>query len=252
VNDAVNQAVGEGMRVRVVVFAVIAIALGALFVRLGFWQLDRLTWRRALNAEVASHMAAAPVPVALLPRDSAALRYRRAEISGVFDYTNQVVITQRIRGGSPGVNLLTPLRIPGRDTAYLVNRGWVYSPDGKTVNQAAWREADTVRLTAYALPAYSVAANTAGVVSNRVMRTLDVNAIQKDMPYPIARMQLIQIGDTVTADGVPPRVQPPTPDEGSHKSYAFQWFSFAAIAVIGAGIFAVTDKNRNRPRVDNT
>ena len=113
------------LRARVIVFVVVALALAALFARLGFWQLDRLVWRRALNAEVASHIAAAPVSVAELPRDSAAMRYRRVQLRGAFDYANEIVITQRIRGGSPGVNLLTPLRVDGSDTAYLVNRGWV-------------------------------------------------------------------------------------------------------------------------------
>ena len=122
--------VTSGMRPRVVVFIVLALALASLFVRLGFWQLDRLTWRRALNAEVAQHITAPPVPIDSLPSDSAAMRYRRVQLTGVFDYANEIVLTQRIRGGSPGVNLLTPLRFAGRDSAYLVNRGWVYSPDG--------------------------------------------------------------------------------------------------------------------------
>lgn len=240
------------MRPRVVVFIVIAFALASLFVRLGFWQLDRLTWRRALNAEVAQHITTPPVPIDALPRDSAAMRYRRVQLTGVFDYANEIVITQRIRGGSPGVNLLTPLRIPGRDSAYLVNRGWVYSPDGKDVNQKQWQEPDTATVVAFALPAPSVIANAAGVVSPKIMRSLDFDAIQKGLPYPIARVQLIQLGDTSPAANIPPRLQPPAPSEGPHKSYALQWFSFAAIAIFGAGIFAYTDRNRHKPRVDNT
>jgi surfeit locus 1 family protein len=240
------------LRLRVIVFAVIAVALAALFVRLGFWQLDRLAWRRALNAEVAAHITAPPVTVAMLPRDSAAMRYRRVLVRGVYDYPNEVVITQRIRGGSPGVNLLTPLRVAGSDSAYLINRGWVYSPDGKTVDQAQWREPDTVEVLAFALPANTSDASAAGASGPKLMRSLDFDAVQKGMPYPVARVQLVQLGDTSPKANVPPRLIPPPPSEGAHKSYAFQWFSFAAIALIGAGIFAVTDRNRHQPRVDNT
>ena len=242
----------SGVRMRVIVFCVISVALAALFVRLGRWQLDRLTWRRALNAEVAAHTAAAPVPVDQLPRDSAAMRYRRVQLSGVFDYANEIVITQRIRGGSPGVHLLTPLRIPGRDTAWLINRGWVYSPDGKVIDRAKWRETDTATVVAFALPAASIAPNVAGVVSAKIMRSLDFNAVQQGLPYPIARVQLVQLGDTAPKGNIPPRLQPPAPDEGSHKSYAIQWFSFATIALVGAGLFAYNDRNRHKPRVDNT
>ena len=241
-----------GVRVRVVVFVVISIALAALFTRLGFWQLGRLEWRRALNAEVAAHITAAPVPIDSLPRDSAALRYRRVRVRGVFDYGNEVVLTQRIRGGSPGVNLLTPLRVGASDSAYLVNRGWVYSPNGKDVDLAKWKEADTVDVVAFALPASRNAAGAAGLTSPKIMRTLDFDAVQRGMPYPVARIQLVQLGDSAPSGNIPPRIAPPPPSEGSHKSYALQWFSFAAIALVGAGLFAWTDRNRHKPRVDNT
>lgn len=240
------------MRPRVIVFIVISVLLASLFVRLGFWQLDRLAWRRALNAEVAAHLGQPPVPVESLPRDSAAMRYRRVQLRGVFDYANEVVITQRIRGGSPGVNLLTPLRVAGRDTAYLINRGWVYSPDGKAIDQARWREPDTADVIAFALPASTADTAAAGLTSPKLMRTLDFDAVQKGMPYPLARIHLVQLGDTSPKVNVPPRLIPPPPSEGAHKSYAFQWFSFATIALIGAGIFAYTDRNRHQPRVDNT
>lgn len=241
-----------GVRIRVIVFCLISFALAALFVRLGFWQLDRLAWRRALNAEVAQRLAAAPVPVDSLPTDGAARRYRRVQASGVFDYANEVVMTQRIRGGSPGVNLLTPLRIAGQDSAYLVNRGWVYSPDGRQVDQAKWREADSVNVLAFALPAATSDSSAAGILGPKVMRTLDFDAVQKGMPYPVARVQLVQLGDTSPKGDIPPRLVPPPPSEGAHRSYAVQWFSFATIALIGAALFAYNDRRRHLPRVDDT
>lgn len=240
------------MRPRVIVFGVISFALAALFIRLGFWQLSRLQWRRGLNAEVAAHVAAPPVPVDSLPRDSAAMRYRRVQLRGVFDYANEVVLTQRIRGGSPGVYLLTPLRVAGKDSAYLINRGWVYSPDGKQVDLAKWREADSADVLAFALPPYTSDAAGVGVSSNKVMRTLDFNTVQQGMPYPIARIQLTQLGDTSPKGNIPPRLTPPPPSEGAHQSYAMQWFSFATIAIVGAFLFAYTDRRRHLPRVDNT
>ncbi|MCC7054796.1 MAG: SURF1 family protein [Gemmatimonadaceae bacterium] len=241
-----------GTRPRVFVFIVLAVAIAAGCIRLGFWQLDRLAWRRALNAEVASHFTAPPVPVESLPADSAAMRYRRVTVTGVFDYANEVLITQRIRGGSPGVNLLTPLRVAGRDTAYLVNRGWVYSPNGKDVDRAAWREPDTAQVLAFALPASTPDSGAAGITSPKIMRTLDFAEVQKGMPYPVKPLLLVQLGDTAPRAGIPPRLVPPPPSEGAHKSYAVQWFSFATIALLGAGIFAYNDRRRHLPRVDDT
>jgi cytochrome oxidase assembly protein ShyY1 len=76
--------------------------------------------------------------------------------------------------------------------------------------------------------------------------------VEQGVPYPIARVQLMQIGDTSPKGNIPPRLVPPPPSEGAHKSYAVQWFSFASIAVIGAFLFAYNDRRRHLPRVDNT
>jgi cytochrome oxidase assembly protein ShyY1 len=40
------------------------------------------------------------------------------------------------------------------------------------------------------------------------------------------------------ADTTPARLAPPALDDGPHLSYAIQWFSFAVIAIVGAGIVA--------------
>jgi cytochrome oxidase assembly protein ShyY1 len=83
---------------------------------------------------------------------------------------------------------------------------------------------------------------------------LQRHAIARLVPYPIAPYQLILIEDSATHadDGPgygggdpapfgtavvdstrPVRIPLPALDEGPHKSYAVQWFAFAAIALIG-------------------
>ena len=76
--------------------------------------------------------------------DTATAHFRRVRVRGAYDYPNEIVLTLRGRNGSPGVNILTPIRRAGNDTAVLVNRGWVYSPDGVTVETKQWREGDSV------------------------------------------------------------------------------------------------------------
>jgi len=45
-----------------------------------------------------------------------------------------------------------------------------------------------------------------------------------------------------------PTPEPPPPlDEGPHLDYAFQWFSFATIALLGYGLLAVKEARRLRP-----
>jgi surfeit locus 1 family protein len=140
--------------------------------------------------------------------------------------------------GSPGINIITPVRIQGTDTAILVNRGWLYAPDGMTVNLAGWREPQKLAGEAYVENFVSRPGQVRSGKRSRSFRWMEHSAISQEFPYPIAPYYLVLIGNSVDPPpDVPPRVPVPPMDEGSHQSYAFQWFSFATISIIGMGLF---------------
>jgi surfeit locus 1 family protein len=226
-----------------VLFAALALAAAALFIRLGFWQLDRLGQRRALNKLVAARLVAAPAPWS----DTTAVRYRRVRLAGNPDYEREIVLVGRSRDGSPGVNLVTPLRLARSDTAVLVNRGWVYSPDATTVDHARWREGDTLAIEGY-VEAFSEPGPGDLPAHQRLARRLSHRAVSARFPYPIAPAYVVAI-DTgkVPRPDAPARPGLPTPDEGPHLGYAFQWFAFAVIAVVGAGIAIATGRRDRTP-----
>ena len=183
-------------------FVAFLIAIGC--VRLGIWQLARLRQRRALNAGIEARLRGPVLGVTGGERlDS--VEWRRVRAAGVYDFTRERVWTGRTFEGVPGVALLTPLRI-ARGGEVWVNRGWVPSPDAARVDPARWREGDT--------------AVVAGVA-----------VAHSGLPY-------------VIDDSIPPRERPPAPtiqrwpapalSEGPHLSYAIQWFSFAAIIIVGS------------------
>lgn len=207
-------------------------------IRLGFWQLSRLAERKAFNAELRSRAATAPVPFDKLPSDTGAAHFRRVKLSGTYDFGHEVVITNRTRDGSPGVNILTPVRIPGRDTAVLVNRGWVYAPDGMTTDLSRWREPDSLAGDAFVENYSSRQGAVRSASRPNAYRWVDRTALSQGIPYPIAPYYVVLIGKgRETPPNVPPRLEVPPLDEGPHLSYAIQWFSFAAISIIGMTIF---------------
>ena len=237
------------MRRRAWVFAGIAIAVAALFVRLGVWQLDRLAWRRTVNARVQARLDRPPVDAFALPRDTAQLRYRRATVTGRFDWAREIVLTSRTRNGSPGVWLVTPLRVAGRDTAVLVVRGWVYAPDGETVDRARWHEGDTtVAIDGFVLPlADTPSPATFPGRTPRAYRQLDAMNAARDVGTPVLPLLLVQRGDSAPDGGaIPPRLVPPRLDEANHQSYAIQWFSFATMALVSAALFVRAERRRPR------
>lgn len=236
------------MSARQLLAMVIALAAAALFGRLGFWQLGRLAERREFNALVASRVDSLPVMLAALPADTGRSRFRRVRVEGTYDWEHQVVLTGRSRNGSPGVYLLTPLLPVGADTALLVYRGWVYSPDAMRVDLARWREADTASLEGFVLP-YPTAPREGSPALRghpRALRWLDPAATRALVPYPLAPYTLVALGEGGDPVRMPVRLEVPPLDEGSHRSYAIQWFSFAVIAVVGGGLLVRSERTRRR------
>lgn len=212
-----------------------ALFAAAVFARLGVWQLHRLAERRAFNAELASRLTSAPAAVSELPADTALAAYRRVQVTGRFDYAHQVVITGRSRQGAPGVFLVTPLRPDSGGPAVLVNRGWVYSPDASAVNEDLWREPSPTTVDGFVTPLPADASRDPVSVANpRAVRELDRARIAALVPYAVHPFFLIDLSPGRREDGIPTRLAVPAMDEGPHKNYAIQWFTFAAIALYGA------------------
>lgn len=244
---------------RLLVFVLISIAIAAVCARLGVWQLSRLAQRRAHNAELAAHLTMPPLLYRALPTDTSARHYRRVHVAGRMDYAREFVLANRTRDGAPGVHIITPMHVgvgaPGGDTLVLIDRGWFYSPDASTVNLAGAREGDTLVITGYVeFPSRRAGSAELGDRSARgyhAYRYLDPALVARDIGVPVTR-------DYVVAEPLADQTQPPynrlkrlpTPevtDEGPHMSYAIQWFSFAAVSLVGAAAFVRAERRKRRP-----
>ena len=208
--------------------------MAGICVRLGFWQLARREQRQAMNERIAARIQAPPVPVATLRGDTVENRFRQVIVTGTPDYEREFALTIRGNNGSPGADIITPIRIAGSDSAVLVNRGWVYAPDGMTVDFSRWREIDST-FVGYV---DSFEAAPSDSVRNRGIRRMSHEAIRRALPYPIKPFYVVAMGDTIGSATSVVRLRPPRLGEGPHLSYAFQWFGFATIALVGGGIVA--------------
>lgn len=226
------------MKSRDKIFVGFGIILALTFISLGFWQLSRLAERRTLNNSLRSRAETAPIAFADLPTDSSTARFTRVKVAGTYDFAHEIVLTNRTRNGSPGVNIITPLRMPGSDTLVLVNRGWVYAPDGMTADLSRWREAESVTGEGFVQNLTTRAGEARSARRPNAYRWMDRPTMSQTFPYPIAGYYIVLIGDgKPQVASVPPRLEVPPLDEGSHLNYAFQWFSFAAISIIGMFLF---------------
>jgi surfeit locus 1 family protein len=200
--------------------AIVALAIAAVFIRLGVWQVHRLSVRKAQNGTIAAARAAPPVELPEHRFAAAALRDRRAHARGSYDYAHQRIWTERTFQGAPGVALLTPLRLSD-GSAVFVDRGFVSSPDARRVDASRYGEGDTVDVTGLVIPA------------PRDRGDVNPAALRDSLPYQLLDAVLL-LDDTAAPHprGLR-RWPPPTLDNGPHLSYAIQWFSFATIVVVG-------------------
>lgn len=213
-------------------------------VRLGIWQLDRLEQRRAFNAQYESARAQ---PVLDLneeqPDDIADMEWRPVQVSGEYDFANQVAIRNQYYGSQYGYHLLTPIVFGGG--AVLVDRGWIPAEGGSGPSE--WRRYDEPGPVNVAGQMRLGRAKTSllGVADPlpengeplEVWNNADLTRIAAQMPYPILPVYIQP--EENAGDRVPPIPSQPEIEltEGPHFGYALQWFTFAAILFVGYPFF---------------
>ncbi len=224
------------MRRYTVLIVGILVALGCA--RLGLWQLDRLSQRRAMNRLYQERLGlpvlTLPAAVDSLPLDS--LHWRRAVAQGVYDFERQVVVVGKSVQGTPAVHVVSPLLLSG-GRALLVERGWIYSPDARSVDLDALREEDTAEVEGVLLrPAPLRRFDARGPAWPILAPSDDPAALATRYPYPLLGVVLRRSGAVGgTAEDLRPLPLPEL-SQGPHLGYAVQWFGFAAIALVGSAI----------------
>jgi surfeit locus 1 family protein len=247
------------LRARDWAWAAAALACAALFVRLGIWQVHRLEQRRRRNDATAARRALAPI---LLGRGGVgamagggsltldSVQDRRVVARGTYDYSAERLWTGRTYEGTPGVAVLTPLRLAdgggegrgGARAAVYVDRGWVPSPDGVHIDQQAVREGDTATVEGLAFAA------------PRARGDVDIARLRDSVSYPLLPFIIEQtraLRASATPTVRPPYRWPaPVLGDGPHLSYAIQWFSFAVITLLGtASLLRKIASESSRPTI---
>lgn len=225
--------------------AIPLIAVGML--ALGLWQLSRLQERRALNAQIRSRLDQPAIALnsATLPDDLQTLDYRPVHVRGTFDVSQEIVWKNQALNGAPGVHVITPLRLAGSEMAVLVDRGWIPYTEAEPEARAAYPppsgEVDVsgmIRIPARRTSSLSPADPPLGPERPRLDAWfwMDVTQIQAQVPYPFLPILIVQAPDSKAVE-LPVRSYDLQLDEGPHLTYAIQWFSFAAIAILGPLIY---------------
>ena len=215
------------------------ILIVAGFVRLGFWQLDRLEERQAVNAIGTQRLAMDPVPFESIAHQTPeSIEYRRVVVKGRPLPFDEVLIRSQVHLGAVGYHLITPLSYTGSSTV-LVNRGWVpLGTEVGTVETGAVEGVITVEGWIHPTqerPPLGPEDPVDGRLT--VMSRVDIDRVARQVDYSLASVYIVAIGER--GSDLPVPITPPMfDDEGPHLAYAIQWFAFSLIAAVGYGFLA--------------
>ena len=240
------------------ILVTILIALSmALFVWLGFWQLDRLEQKRTYNTTMAERWRQEPFDLNAeqLPQSLDNLEFRRITADGYFDYASQIILKSQIYYDAPGIALVTPF-VFADGRAVLVARGWVPADQASPQAIAQLEEPAGAPVLGLIKPSQAPPngqPSTPPATPQSEWFRIDIPAIQAQMPYALEPAWIQQLPETGRPiDKLPIREEPMALDEGNHMSYAVQWFSFALIAGFGYIMFVrYRERLASRPQLDN-
>lgn len=208
--------------------------LGALFVRLGFWQWHK--WQHA-QAEWTRFARGTEQLQPLGTRPLAAVeKFQRVSVSGVLDEAHQFLLDNRSWHGRPGYEVLTPLERSGGRTL-LVDRGWVpFTGSRARLPDVSFASAGTVTLSGRVadLPAPGLASGRAspGPEDPWPKVTSFPSAAQLARALGRALPERILLLDATAPLGYEREWSPPGLAPLRYLSYAIQWWCFAGLALV--------------------
>lgn len=236
---------------------VLVLVFIAIFIRLGIWQLSRRQERLAENAAYLAQISQSPLALdaSFLAADPEELVDRAAVAKGTYDHEQQILLTQQSWLGRPGVHLVTPLVLADRQTAVLIDRGWIPSAEADLADLSQFDEQGRQTIDGTVRLSQVLSGERGTDVDGPQQRwyRVEIEAIQEQMPYRLLPFYLAQNPPEGVQEVMPYR-QAITIDlsEGPHLGYAIQWFLFAAVLAIGYARFVSTQDRRAKERQAQT
>ena len=213
----------------------VTLVLLPIFIRLGFWQLDRAEQKRDLQRNYAQRTALPSFRLEPRVKGRGELEYRRAYVRGTFDNEHQILIDNKIHKGQVGYYVITPLKMADSDQYVLINRGWLAAgktrselPNITTTDQLVTIHGVLVKPRRDIFMISDKNRDTNGWPAR--LQWLDVKEFARDTKLEVYPFALLMDADA--PHGYAREWGKSNLDPDKNTSYAMQWFSFAILLVI--------------------
>ena len=216
--------------------SLITVLLFPVLVALGCWQLDRAGQKRALYEQSVRHGTEAVLNLnsaGAVKENKTEMMWRHILATGQFDPGTQILLDNQFsNAGEPGYLVLTPFRLTGENSWFLVNRGWIPMGADRNVLPSINTPAEEITIQAVVTDVPV----TGLFLGDKAIETLP------DGAYRAQRIKIEEIAPLLKHDLLPYvlRLESDSPHgfvrewimpgsgEEKHLGYAFQWFALAA------------------------
>ena len=241
-------------------FGVFTLAMVAVFIGLGVWQLQRRNEKHALIAALTERLAEAPGPLPLAAqwrtlspqRDE----FRRVRFTATFQpapdamvYSSGSAVREDISG--PGTWAFLPARLPTGETV-VINAGFVQN----TMQDRSLQDRAVTRLVTggpLTLTGYIRFPETAGMLTpaenlaKRMWFTRDHLAMARSLGWGEVAPFYIDLEQPVPAGGIPKPGPLEVHLKDDHLQYALTWFALAGVVVIAFAVWLRGQRPESQP-----
>jgi surfeit locus 1 family protein len=228
----------------------LGVALLALFVAAGIWQVKRAKYKESLQTQVASAANEPPISLSAASDDVRALNLHRVLAEGNWVADKTVFIDNKVSNGVIGYHVVTPLHIKGSGGYVLVNRGWIAAPPTRGELPRLATSAASIEVSGLArIPTGRFLELSNEVIEGRIWENLTIERFHTWSGLALLPVVIYQDAPS-EANIVPVSPAPETSGLGAdrHWGYAFMWFSLAVLTVVLMAVItskAITKNEQN-------
>lgn len=235
--------------------SIISVVLATVMIICSVWQWKRYNWKTGLVETYKQHSTSAPLPFPVQGRtkeDFEDLIHKRVSLEGDYDFSHQIIVTNRKNAYGPGHLLFTPLKLKGSDHYVMISRGFIpyedIAPESwEKFNFTPYEKLDGVLQESKESRLFGPKNPTVGqgLPLQHKWFFPEISRMSRQLPYPVITSVFVQrIGGPPSGkypeESISVRVPPST-----HFGYMIEWALLAALTLaIGFLLQAFPRQNR--------